>query len=68
LVQRDDERWEVRCPQCGIDSAEAAPIGIGLAVANRVEAGWIVRNHTPRPVIEVASATALARAIARRMR
>ena len=45
LVRLNDGRWEVRCTECATGSAEAMPIGIGLPVANQVEAEWIVRNH-----------------------
>ena len=45
LLLRNDGRWEVRCPQCGVSHAEATPIGIGLPIVSRVEAEWIKRNH-----------------------
>jgi hypothetical protein len=45
LLQREDDRWEVRCPQCRRSSAEATPIGIGLPIESQVEAEWIAQNH-----------------------
>jgi hypothetical protein len=45
LVGLDDGRWEVQCPQCARSPANARPVGIGLAIVNRDEAEWIVRNH-----------------------
>jgi hypothetical protein len=47
LVRRADDRWEVRCPQCERRS-ESPPLGIGVAVANKLEAESILRNHAGR--------------------
>jgi hypothetical protein len=44
-LQRNDGRWEVRCPQCALSPAEITPVGIELPIVNRVEAEWIMRNH-----------------------
>jgi len=47
LVSRPDGRWEIRCPQCE-RMEDQSPIGIGMPIANRIEAESIVRNHTRR--------------------
>ena len=54
LVQRPDERWEVRCPQCEGNRDEAIPLGISMPIASRVEAEGIARNHAGVP-LKVAS-------------
>ena len=45
LLQREDGRWVVRCPQCRQSSAESTPIGIGLAIESHVEAELIMQNN-----------------------
>ena len=45
LLQREDSRWVVRCPQGRQSSAEGTPIGIGLAIESQVEAELIMQNH-----------------------
>lgn len=49
LLERPDGRFEVRCLQCDRNGDPASlPIGIGMPIANRVEAESILRNHAAR--------------------
>jgi hypothetical protein len=45
LLRRPDGRWEVLCLQCQQNQQQATPIGIGIPIANLLEAEGIARNH-----------------------
>lgn len=43
--QREDGRWEIRCPDCARNAGTAGPVGIGLPVATKTVAMMLRDNH-----------------------